>query len=196
MSSSKGQQQQQQHVPLYSLLGSSLVFHNFRQHEKKGGHSISRNRRRLQYKMEREIELVSLLKWLYTLVLLYNRCWLLYCLFLDPLLLQQEWRRRRRQRYYWNHKVSTPLFFIFFIVCIAQNVCGFFLLPSLSLSLVDCFPYNIKRWAEKSISSVSSISHIRIDASLIKWNALQGNVDNCSAGRRLFLFFYFCPIFF
>lgn len=74
MSSSKGQQQQQQHVPLYSLLGSSLVFHNFRQHEKKGGHSISRNRRRLQYKMEREIELVSLLKWLYTLVLLYNRC--------------------------------------------------------------------------------------------------------------------------
>lgn len=34
MSSSKGQQQ---HVPLYSLPGSSLVFHNFRQHEKKRG---------------------------------------------------------------------------------------------------------------------------------------------------------------
>jgi hypothetical protein len=35
MSSSKGQQQQ--HVPLYSLLGSSLVFHNFCQHMRKKG---------------------------------------------------------------------------------------------------------------------------------------------------------------
>lgn len=65
--------------------------------------------------------------------------------------------------------------------------------PISHLSLVDCFPYNIKRWAEKSISSAASHCHrfhIRIDASLIKWNALQGNVDNCSAGRRLFLFLF------
>ncbi len=123
------------YIRRYTLLGSSLVFHNFCQHMRKKGHSISRNRRRLQYKMEREREReIESLFWNgYTLVLLYNRCWLLYCLFLDPLLLQQEWRRRRRQRYYWNHKVSTPLFFIFFLVCIAQNVCG--LLSHLSLSL-------------------------------------------------------------